>query len=348
MKNLKFIGTLTIVAVAVTTMMSSCDKSKTADKAVADTDSASIAKVRVLQAQEREIEQIVSFTTTVLPEAKNSIAPQTPGRIREIFVEVGNRVVKGQKLVQMDAVQQNVLKTQVDNLQEMYNRVEQLFDVGGASKQDLDNARTQLDVAKTNLNNAQENTYLLSPLTGVVTARNYDDGDLFNGQVAVLTVMQINPVKLTINISESYFPQIKLGMAVDVKFDVFANEKFTGKIGLIYPTIDPTTRTFSTDITMSNPSGKIRPGMFGRVYVNFGKQKQVVVSDKSVIKQQGTDDRYVYILKTDNTVNYRRVELGTRIGNEYAILSGIENGEKVVVDGLAGLLDGKKVVLIDN
>ncbi|MCL1868102.1 MAG: efflux RND transporter periplasmic adaptor subunit [Paludibacter sp.] len=343
MKNWILINKVIIFA-AIAVAIAGCGKSKTAG-VTAVNDSASIVKVRVTQATEQMVEQTVSFTTTALPEAKNSIAPQTPGRIRKIFVEVGNRVVKGQKLVQMDAVQQDVIKTQVDNLQATFNRVEQLYNVGGASKQDLDNARVALNVAQTNLKNANENTYLLSPLTGIVTARNYDNGDLFNGQVPVLTVMQVNPVKLTINISESYLPQIKLGMGVDVNFDVFPNEKFTGKIGLIYPTIDPATRTFSTDITLPNSAGKIRPGMFGRVFVNFGKQNRILVPDRAVVSQQGSGVKFVYVLDGDK-VRYTEVQLGNRTGDQYEIISGLTNGQTVVTAGQTKLQDGMQVQVI--
>lgn len=342
MKDWKFIYKLIIVAVAVAAV--GCGKSKTAQEA-AFADSTAVVKVRVTQVTEQMIEHVASFTTTVLPDAKNSIAPQTPGRIRRIFVDIGSRVVKGQKLVQMDAVQQDVLQTQVDNLQTTFDRIEQLFNVGGASKQDLDNAQVALAVAKANLENTNENTYLLSPLTGVVTARNYDNGDLFNGQVPVLTVMQVNPVKLTINISESYLPQIKLGMNVDVNFDVLPNDKFTGKIGLVYPTVDPATHTFSADVTLPNASGKIRPGMFGRVNVNFGKMKCIVVPDLAVVSQQGSGVKFVYILDGDKA-RYSEVELGNRTGNSYEILSGLTDGQTVITAGQSKLQDGAQVQIV--
>ncbi|MDR1743028.1 MAG: efflux RND transporter periplasmic adaptor subunit [Dysgonamonadaceae bacterium] len=347
MKNLKFTGTLILVAVATAGIVS-CSKKGSAADSVAAADSTNLAKVTVLKAEIRDVEQRADFTTTVLPDAKNSIAPQSPTRIRKIFVEVGDRVVKGQKLVQLDATSQAALKTQVDNLTTSYKRMSELFAVGGASQQDLDNVKVQLDVAETQLHNANENTYLTSPLNGIVTARNYDDGDLFNGQLAVLTVMQINPLKLKINISESYYAKIKKGMGVNVAFDALAGELFTGNINLIYPVIDEMTRTFTAEVVLPNANGKIRPGMYGRVTLNLGKEKSVVISDKSVVKQQGTDSRYVYVLNADNTVSYKKVELGTRIGNEYAVLSGVEEGEQVVVDGLAGLVDGKKVLPIHN
>jgi RND family efflux transporter MFP subunit len=343
MKNWNFINKFIIIA-TIATALAGCSKGKTADT-TAGIDSTLIVKVRVTQATEQLVEQTASFTTTALPEAKNSIAPQTPGRIRKIFVEVGNRVVKGQKLVQMDAVQQDVLKTQVDNLQETFNRIEQLYNVGGASKQDLDNARVAFNVAQTNLKNTNENTYLLSPLNGVVTARNYDNGDLFNGQVPILTVMQTNPIKLTINISESYLPQIKVGMSVDVSFDVLENDKFTGKIGLVYPTIDPATRTFSADVTLPNSAGKIRPGMFGRVFVNFGKQNRILIPDRAVVSQQGSGVKFVYVLDGDKA-HYTEVQLGNRTGDQYEIISGLTNGQTVVTAGQTKLQDGTQVQII--
>ena len=87
---------------------------------------------------------------------KNNINPTTPGRIRQIFVEVGDRVSKGQRLAQMDAMNLNNLETQIDNYKRMYKRVSELYEVGGASQQELDNATLQLTVAETNLKNLQE------------------------------------------------------------------------------------------------------------------------------------------------------------------------------------------------
>jgi RND family efflux transporter MFP subunit len=338
---------LIVLVVVLTTIfgMNSCGK-KAADDAAAN-DSTSVVQVRVQKAELRDVEQKADFTASVQPEAKNSIAPQTPTRIRKILVEVGDRVAKGQRLVQLDATQQTALQTQFDNLTASYNRLSELYAAGGVSKQDLDNVKTQLDVAQTQLNNAKENTFLLSPLTGVVTARNYDDGDLFNGAQPVLTVMQINPVKLTVNVSESYYTKVAKGMKFDVKFDVLGDETFEGKANLIYPTIDEVTRTFAVELTLPNNKQLIRPGMYGRVSINFGVAKNVVVSDKSVVKQQGTDNRYVYVVNADNTVGFKQVKLGQRLGNSYEILSGLNDGENVVTDGISRLVDGTKVTVIE-
>lgn len=339
MKKNKFTGLiLLILAIAVT----SCGK-KEAEKGQAA--ESQLPKVKIATVNERDVEQVQTFTATVEPEVKNNIAPASPGRIRNIFVEVGATVSKGQRLAQMDAVNLSNSETQIENLRRMYKRVVELFSVGGASQQELDNAKLQLDVAETNLKNLSENTYLHSPINGVVTARNYDVGDMYTGQMALLTVMQINPVKLKINVSESYYSKIKVGMPVEVKVDVFENETFPAKVSLIYPVIDERTRTFAVELKLSNPGSKVRPGMFARVDMNFGTEKHVVVPDRSIVKQTGSGSRYVFVY-SDGKVKYTEVKLGRRIDNEYELFSGVSNGQQIVVSGLNKLQDGMEVEVV--
>lgn len=338
MKKIRLQG---IMLIAIAVGLASCGKSEKKEATV----TVVTPNVRILQVSEREVDQTFDFTATVQPEVKNSIAPSTPGRIRQILVEVGSRIGKGQKLVQMDVANLSNSETQIENTKRMYKRTQELFNVGGASQQDLDNAKLQVDVAQTNLKNLTENTFLLSPISGIVTARNYDNGDMYSGQMPVLTVMQINPVKLLVNVSESNYSQVKTGMTVNVKFDVFPNETFKGKVNLIYPTIDERSRSFGVEIKLSNNNNKIRPGMYGRVIMQFGVAKHVVVPDQSVIKQSGSGARFVFVHK-NGKVEYRRVELGRRFGNEYELISGVTSGEEVVVSGYAGLTDGSVVKIV--
>lgn len=331
---------LSIVVCAFAIGLSSCNKPKTETKIEAE-----ISTVKLQQVSEREIEQKLELTATVQPQAKNSIAPSSPGRIRDIMVEVGQNVSKGQKLVQMDVANLSNLETQIENVKRTYKRAQELFKVGGASQQELDNAKLQLDVAQTNLKNMSENTFLLSPLSGIVTARNYDNGDMYSGQTPVLTIMQINPVKLLVNVSESYYSKIKIGMSINVTFDVFEGQSFKGNVSLIYPVIDDRTRTFSVEIKMNNNSNKVRPGMFARVNLEFGKAKGIVVADQAIVKQAGSGAKFVYIYN-DGKVQFKQVEIGRRIDNEYEIISGLSVGEQVVIAGQAKLVDGSKVNVV--
>lgn len=333
---------LFILMFVVSVLLVSCGKSKKADSA-ATTDEK--IKVKVALAQTQEVDQNATFTATVEPDVKNNIAPAAPGRIRKIFVEVGATVSKGQRLAQMDAANLSNLETQIENLRKNYKRVSELFSVGGASQQDMDNSKLQLDMAETNLKNMGENTYLLSPISGVITTRNYDEGDMYSGQMPILTVMQINPVQLKINVSESYYSKIKVGMPVAINVDVYADQRFDGKVTLIYPTIDERTRTFPVEVKLVNNNNKVRPGMFARVNVNFGRASHVVVPDLAIVKQSGSGTRYVYVYN-NGKVTMKEIELGIRLNDKFEILSGLTGNEQVVVSGLNKLVDGAEVELL--
>ena len=269
-----------LAAVLVAAMLGACSggEEKKAETAVETVVTKPVVKLSTVTS--RDVEQIGEYTATVEAEAKNSIAPTSPGRISQIFVEVGDYVRKGQKLVQMDAANLTQLKLQLDNQEKEFNRVDELYKVGGASKAEWDAAKTNLDVRRSSYENLLENTQLVSPLNGVVTARNFDNGDLYTStQTPVLVVQQISPVKLLVNVSEPNFPKVTKGMAVKVKLDVYEGEEFEGKVSLVYPTIDAATHTFPVEITLANANKRVRPGMFARVTMNFGSKNHVVVPD---------------------------------------------------------------------
>lgn len=322
--------------VAFSVVMAACTKKE--DKKTV------VKQVKIETASMQEIDQIYEFTSTVDAAVKNYISSAGGTRIEKIWVEVGQRVSKGQKLVTMENTNLNTAQTQLANLENEVKRMEALYVSGGISKQQLDQIKTQEEVTKRNIKNLESNITLTSPISGVITMRNFDNGDV-SGAQPILQVMQISPVKLKFNINETFYNKVKLGMSVKTKVDVFGNEEFSGKISLIAPTIDPATRTFMVEAQFSNGNQKLRPGMFGRVELNLGKAKKVIISDKAVIKQSGTNNKYVFIEK-NGSVEYRQVELGRRMGDKYELLSGVNDGENVVISGQTNLLDGKKVIVV--
>jgi len=231
-------------------------------------------------------------------------------------------------------------------LQKDYDRYNELLKVGGIAQQQVDQIKTQIDMLTAVIKNIEDNTQLKSPINGIVTARNYDNGDVF-AQLPILTVQQLNPLKAIVNVSESYFSKVKLGMTVKINLDVYPDEDFSGKVTLIYPTIDATTHTFGVEVTVNNPNLKVRPGMYGRVTLNFGAVNNIVVPDATVQKQSGANDKYVFIVES-GIAKYRRVELGQRVGNDYEILSGLNDGDVVVTAGQSRLIDGSLVVVLNN
>ena len=336
-----------LAAVVLAAMLGACSggEEKKAETTAAET-VIETPTVKLAPVTSREVEQIGEFTATVEAEAKNNIAPTSPGRISQIFVEVGDYVRKGQKLVQMDAANLTQLKLQLDNQETEFKRVDELYKVGGALKAEWDAAKTNLDVRRSSYQNLLENTQLVSPLNGVITARNFDNGDLYTStQMPVLVVEQIAPVKLMVNVSEPNFPKVTKGMAVKVKLDVYEGEEFEGKVSLVYPTIDAATHTFPVEITLANANQRVRPGMFARVTMNFGSKNHVVVPDMAVVKRAGSGDRYVYVYN-NGKVSYNKVELGRRMGTEYELISGVDNNSQVVIAGQTRLADGVEVEVI--
>ena len=198
-----------------------------------------------------------------------------------------------------------------------------------ASRTSLGASNTSLGASQRQMQNVRENTRLTSPISGVVSARNYDAGDLPGGPI--LTIQQLNPLKVVVNVNEEEFPKIKNGMPVNVTFDVLPGESFVGTVHLIHPQIDQATRTFKVEVTIGNGGGKISTGMFARVSFNYGTANHIVVPDKAIVKMQGAGIRYVYVLEPNSTVRY------------YEILSGLSNGDQVVVAGQSRLTNGKKV-----
>ncbi|NDW12902.1 efflux RND transporter periplasmic adaptor subunit [Bacteroides sp. 214] len=290
----------------------------------------------------RPVDQIIEYTATVEAEAKNNIAPSSAVRIDKILVEVGDRVVKGQRLVEMSDNSLKQLKLRIENQKIEFNRIDELYKVGGVSKSEWDAAKMAVDVNEEAYQNLLENTSLISPLNGIVTARNYDNGDMYNNGAPVLTVEQVAPVKLIINVSESYFTKVTKGADASIKLDVYGDEEFTGKIALVHPTINPDTRTFQVEVKVENKNLKVRPGMFARVILNFGTLNHVVVPDMAIVKQAGSGDRYVWVYK-NGKVSYDKVELGRRMNTEYELISGVDDNAQIVIAGQARLQTGVEV-----
>ena len=332
----------TMSVVAAVALAAGCgSNSKTAEQTTVTEEV--VPTVSVTQVSLREVPQEATYTSTIQAFVKNNIAPQTAGRISRILVDVGDFVKKGQVVAEMDQTQLAQVELQLRNNETEFNRLKELYEVGGLSKSDLDAIEMAYKVSKTQYENLKENATLVSPINGVITARNYDAGDMYAKSAPIYTVEQIVPVKLLVGISETDYSKVKKGDSVEITADAIPGKTFYGKIRKIYPTVDPATRTFTVEVVVDNNYSTLRPGMFARATVNFGSNNSVVIPDVAVVKQQGSGERFVYILNDDGTVTYQKVVLGRRMGTEYEVLEGIADGAKVVVGGQIRLKDGIKV-----
>ena len=314
------------------TMACGCSKSDSGSTAAAQQEE--LPTVDVMQVFAQEVPQITEYTATVEAYKTNNITTSTPNRIKSILVDIGSNVRQGQRLVVLDNVNIDQLKVRLDNTEREYNRAVKLLEIGGGTQQSVDQLRTELEASRRQYDNMVEN-------------RNYDPGDM-TGQLPILTIEQVRPVKVIVNVSESEYSKVHNGMKAAIRLDVFGDEEFTGTVHLIHPTIDASTRTFTVEITIDNADERVRPGMFARVILNFGEAERVVVPDRAVVKQSGSGNKYVYVLNpADSTVSYNRVELGQRIDNTYEVLSGVDNNAYVVTTGQTRLTDGARVEVMD-
>ncbi len=337
MKAFRILG----IALCSMLLMVACGQKKTEAVQAPVADPAAKPVVELAKVVEEPVAQIQVYSATIVGEIKNNIAPATPARISKINVEIGDNVRRGQVLVEMDETTLSQQEMQLKNLETEFNRIDQLYKVGGVSKSEWDNVNLQLEVARKSFQTLKENTRLQSPIDGVVTARNYDNGDLYGGQ-AILVVQKITPVKITINVSEQYYSKVEKGDEVSIELDAYPGETFTGKVSLIYPTVDAMTHTFPVEINVANSDQKLRPGMFARATLNLGTLNHVVVPDLAIEKRSGSGDRFVYVYN-NGKVSYTKVELGQRLGDRYELISGVPNGAQVVITGQAKLSDGKEV-----
>ncbi len=330
------------IGAAALLLLTSCSK-----KEQAVVHQAELPLVTVDRAHNKMVPLNKNYTATVEAENVNNIAPSAPNRIETIAVEVGDHVRRGQTLVTLDRASSDQLRINMEHLQREYDRASQLLQIGSGTQQAVDQLRAQLDAARSQYDNMMENTILTSPIDGVVTARNLDPGDM-TGSVPVLVVGQLRPVvKVMLSVSENDLSLMRQGMPVDVSFDAYPERSFNGTVHRIYPTIDPATRTFQVEVQIANADEAIKPGMFARVNINMGERSNVVVPDRAIVKQTGSGNRYVYVYSNGH-VRYCQVQLGQRLDNSYELLSGINDGDTVVITGQTRLADGIEVELMQQ
>lgn len=337
---MKKLNTLLIASAAIILM--SCGQSNNNTQQVVEEN----PKVTVTTVNAEYVSQITVYPTTIEADIVNNIAPQSSARISKIYVEIGDKVEAGQILAKMDEANLEKARLQLVNDSIELGRIKQLHDIGATSQSDFEAMSLKYDVTKRTYMNLLENTLLKSPISGIVTARNYDEGDMYAMAQPLFVIQKISPVKMLINISESKYSQIQKGMEVDITTDAYGDQVFKGVVSLIHPTINAMTHTFPVEVKFMNKDITLRPGMFARVTVNYGDNFRVVIPDRAVMKQVGSGEQYVYILNPDGTVTYSVVELGRRMGNRYEVLSGIDDNATIVVSGQTRLKNGIAVDVV--
>ena len=331
-----------IIAAATMVACGSNDKSSTAT-----TSQESATAVKVCTAEVVDVENTEVYTSEILPYRENDITPAAQGlHIDQIKVDVGDRVKQGQVIVTLDPTSLSQMELNLATIEDTYNRMLPVHKAGGVSDQQITELENTLNLQREVVENMRKNSVIKSPISGVVTARNFENGDLF-ASMPILHIMQIDKLKVMANVSEQYFPVVKVGQKVDINVDIFPGETFEGRVSRINPALDAQTRTFGVEITIPNSNERLRPGMYARATFNMGKSSGVVVDDVAVQKQAGSSERFVYVIK-DGVAEFRFVRDGRRVGNKVSIIEGLEPGEQVATTSFIRLTNGKKVEIINE
>ncbi len=352
--NLRMI-IISVFVLSFAFVLGACDSIGSKDKTKDDDDAVEsrIKPVRVIKLEEQTISRSFDFSANLTAFEELYLAPATPGRIVKIYPQVGDRVRKGQVLVEMDPTQLNQAIMQLSSLERDFERFDSLIKFGGIPQQQYDQLKTQLDITRQNVDFLRENTSIKAPFNGIIASRHFEDGELFSGapntqmgKAAILVVQQINPIKATIAVSERLFPEIKSGMTVKLSSEIYPNEEFEGKIFRIHPTINPASKTFNVEVKIPNSKELLRPGMFARINLGLGQEPGILVPSNVVLQQMGTNERYVF-LKVNGKAQKVAVTIGNRYDDNLEIISDkLKPGDEIIITGHSNLLDGDLIEVV--
>lgn len=304
-----------------------------------------IVKTTVLMP--RDIARNIEVSTTLMGYETQNVAPSLTGRIEHIYVEVGSKVKAGDNLVRMDQNQYRTARLTYTNLKTEMERMEKLKASGSVSQQSYDQMKLNYDQARESLEFLQANTYIKAPFKGVISAKTYEDGELYAGQ-PILVLTQIDKLKALVAIPERYFPKVKPGMKLTLTSDIYPGETFPASIELVYPTIDPASHTFQAKIVIPNKDERLRPGMYAKTTIALGQEKIIVAPYQAVLKLTGANDRYVF-LNEGGRAKRVTVTMGERF-DEMIELSApeIKEGVEIVSVGQSKLVDGVKLNVVKD
>jgi RND family efflux transporter MFP subunit len=348
MRKNKLTGTL-LILLAAGTLSVSCGSQQ---KEQSEKKEVTVEKVSAITVEEKTVERTIDYPCTLNPFEENYLAPAAAGRIEKIYVEVGNRVKQGQVIAQMDRTQLVQAETQMKTLKLDYDRLDTLAKLGSVARQQFDQIRGQYDIAVTNVDFLKENTRLTAPFDGVIADKYFEDGELYSGapntaagKAAIVRLIQIDNLKAFVNIPEQYFPKITQGMKVEAVSEIYPGETFGGTVFRIHPTVDQTSHNFQVEVKIPNGQQKLRPGMYTHVSLGMGEEKALIVPGSAVLKLQGSNDRYVFIVDGSRA---KRITVlpGKRYNENVEIISDeIKAGDSIIVKGQSRLSDGVEIEL---
>jgi RND family efflux transporter MFP subunit len=321
-----------------------------------------ITNVSVQVAAKKQLRPFIEATGTLNPFEQVSIGAEIDGIIKTVKADEGAAVSKGMLLATIDDIEYNqgVLSAQaamkqaeatLANAKVEFARKDALYKEQLVTQQQYDDVSTRLALAESDVEKAKaavsiakqklEKTKIYAPLASKVKEKTFSAGDFVKNGTRLFTLIQPNPLKLDFSVSERDVGKMKVGQDVLVKVDAFPDTEFTGKVSIVFPSLEEKTRTLSIEALVPDKEGILKPGLFARVILYTGGMKETVVVPITAILYEGDRTR-TYVVEGDRAKE-RLVKLGNKYGEEIEITEGIREGEKVVIAGQQGLSEGAKV-----
>lgn len=321
--------------------------------------------VEVAAAGRRDLAPVYTFSANLEAVWSTDVSTKADGRIDKLFVEEGDRVTAGMVLARLDMnelaaqvmqAEGQVLQAQATLEQNELNfqRMNALFKQNAVSAHTLDSARTQRDLAMGGLKAAEgnflllkarlDNANILSPLNGVAIRRHVQAGTFSKAGAAIFTVADTSTLLAKAVVGEAQITELALGKSVNVKVDALKGQEFRGTITRLSPAASVPTRTFTAEVSIPNPDGQIKVGMFANAEV-VGQQRQNVLAIPESALVMREDQKTVFVATEENRVVQRVLKLGDAAGGWVEVLSGLKEGERIVIAGQHKLKDGASIRL---
>ncbi|MCQ2323639.1 MAG: efflux RND transporter periplasmic adaptor subunit [Paludibacteraceae bacterium] len=301
-----------------------------------------VESVKTMVLQPRTIERVINVSTNLQGYQTVNIASTVQGKIEHIYVEVGDKKKEGDDLVLLDQTQYNTNSIVLANLEVEMARMTALLESGAVSQQSYDQLKASYDQTKESVEYLKTNTFVKAPFSGVISAKNYEDGEMNIGQ-PMLVMTQVDKLKALVAVPEMYIPKVREGLKLTIKSEIYPDREFPATIEVVYPTVDAATHTFLCKVVIPNKENLLRPGMYVTTTLGLGKAQSIVVPYQSVEKLIGANDRYVF-LNNNGRAQRVSVQLGDRFGEDVEIFAPeIKAGAEYVYLGQHRLVDGVKL-----
>jgi RND family efflux transporter MFP subunit len=308
--------------------------------------------VEVAEVVRRSISSFIETNGTLEAENEVDLVARISGPIVELLVEEGDLVQKDQLLARIDdeeiASQVEISEVALKEAKLSFERAEKLKESNLISPEEYDQAQTRLDTAEAQL---EGNRVLLgfteirAPFTGLIVVRYIDFAQQMSPNAPLFRLSDFNPLLCPIQIPERDLSKVRLGQRAHLTFEGWPDERFEASVLRISPVVDATTGTVKVTLEVE-ARGRLRPGMFARVFVETDTRPDVLVIPKAALSLESLGDT-VYVA-AEGKADRREVDLGFREGDFVEAQSGVSEGERVVVVGQDGLSDGTPIRVLSE